>query len=309
MHLIRSYLRTRSLNQLKPNTIDGFDLDGVKAAFSQGEAIASKGTAEYIQLRKSQYNNQTLLIKRANIADVYKIGLVNEIKTTIFLQKYLKTTIRAPKLIMFSLDKIHMYIVYEFVNGKQFSTNNIRHVVEVYKHIIDQYHELGPQIKASDKNLLVTKGVIYIISTFPVVILLALRNVPNAYKQIARGAYYFITHMKAFRSATCCFTHRDLNLGNILIHRENITVLDYQYASLGIAEYEYASILRSALPNMPLFSALVSEIKGVYCKNENAHIRLRMLCIYYAMMGLIDKNHTEQRTKDFMYLLDISPNL
>ncbi len=78
---------------------------------------------------------------------------------------------------------------------------------------------------------------------------------------------FFQTICELLAAEPRIFAHRDYHARNLLIHRDDLVMIDFQDARMGPAQYDLASLLRDSYVSIP--SALVDELIDRYRQDAN----------------------------------------
>lgn len=166
---------------------------------------------------------------------------------------------------------------------------------------IDYIHYIG-NISKNNFKIPIRSPFFYLL-TFPLLFVKSAINYPQNLTLYIRFLFrFYVLSVNLFRSKTV-FNHRDLNLKNFILANNDVYIIDFQLSAFTVGEFEYASVVRSIVRNKNLTERFVKLLKSKYLTSRQSLNALKACMIYYAMMGMIDKRFSNQRTEDFIKTL------
>lgn len=91
-------------------------------------------------------------------------------------------------------------------------------------------------------------------------------KIPEDDRKAIRDIFYSISEKLAKEQRV--FTHRDFHSRNLMIHNDNISVLDFQDALMGPCQYDLASLLRDSYIALP--EEMIDELIEYYISKKKA---------------------------------------
>lgn len=108
-----------------------------------------------------------------------------------------------------------------------------------------------------DRNLMIERESLYFLNSFwyDYVEGYQVKGIQNEFNEIAR---------RAETNSDQVFLHRDFQSRNILVHRGEIKIIDFQGGRIGPPGYDLASLLLDPYADLPL--AMQEELQGIYVR-------------------------------------------
>jgi thiamine kinase-like enzyme len=164
-------------------------------------------------------------------------------------------------------------------------------------------------VKVRKNNKISNRTASYYLVSFTYLFVKALINYPHNIFLYTKSLIKFLVYSKDLFTRKLVFNHRDLNLGNFILNKDGVYIIDFQLAAVTVPEFEYASIVRSIIRDEKLTTSFIGHLKKDCIKSDSSLNSFKACLVYYGMMGLIDKRFPVKRTEDFISTLKIVDNI
>lgn len=254
----------------------------------------------------AMYKNKLVFVKQLSTSDNI---LKNEINNYKFLNTVSSKEVYIPKLLYHESSKNKSFMALEYVNGVDITKLSYDKKIRIFVKVIDFLQSIDINNKLTRKFSIISRKPIFYLITMPYITLRALINFPKSGIVITKSFLLFFLKASSLFKSKLVFSHRDIDIDNIIMSKEKICLLDFQYSVITCSEFDYASILRSIINDDKFVNVFIQDAVIKSLETRHSRESFKVLSIYYAMLGLIDLKFPKQRSLDFIKMLNYIDNL
>lgn len=274
---------------------------GIPHEFTWIHSSKSPSYPDHLTLGTATYQGKTIFVKSwVNPPR----SAFNEIHAYRSISKVLTGKVRLPKLIFVDHVGQTLHVGLEYIEGKTLSSFNEIRQLSVYKQVLSALEK----IDVTHDGAIQRPGS-YILATFPYIFLKAAKLRPKFTILFLTSAFHFTMNAMNLLRGKLRVAHRDLGTDNILITKNHIYLIDWQYLAFTLPVYELVGAWRSLSRDRHLGASFLKFVRTTYQKDAQARKQFKSLSIYYTLLGLTDPHYHPTRVNDFIYILKTANRL
>jgi hypothetical protein len=160
------------------------------------------------------------------------------------ISKRKKLNINFPKLISFSHQKHSYTLTREYVEGNTLTQFSAKYKLRILMSCLMELKKISAILLPSEKKQLIQKNPVQMILEMPIYTIIALIKNPREIFNILYLYFKYMTYqtVPGLIHPEYKLCYRDLHSGNIIIHQNNITLIDSEICVMGEAETDLAII-------------------------------------------------------------------
>ena len=242
------------------------------------------------------------LVKKNPI--VKKTYLLNERNALRFLQGHTgDTNISVPRVVSFRQTDKHDILLTTRITAQLARSLSSRKLAQSMLLAIRSLHMTKLTAADSKEFNLSKRGAIFYAAAFPYLFIKTSLNHPRYMRMFIKAFWVFYRLLPAVFRSRMVLSHRDVTPDNILASEKQYYLIDFQYAAITSEAFDYASSYRSIIGNKSVSRAFKKEMLRQLGNIPGFNDAFVCLSIYYAFMGLIDRNFPKKRTIEFLQVL------
>lgn len=264
-----------------------------------------KGQDTIVALYKDKSGNKAVAkIWFGNYKNYSYYSLKNEYLAYVSLHKIISRTkniipgkfanVKIPDLLLYQESHNSLSILVEWVEGEVASNLSDKNLLVTYALVSSYLDFLTKHAKASELESISQRSGLHYLFLYPMTLVIALIKHPEYAADLLRGLVKVVTKIPRFlKSSKLSLVHRDLNFENILVNKDTIYLIDFQFLALTYKASEFVNTLRYCWDKNRLI-AEVNELMIVdYIDDYSARNLFQPLSIIHATHGLIGSNFSK----------------
>jgi hypothetical protein len=197
----------------------------------------------------------------------------------------------------------------EFINGDNIAKLSYSEKNKVFVRVIDFLQSINVNDELTKKFSITRRKPIFYLITMPYITLRSIINFPRLSILIIRSFLYFCLKFQSIFKSKLVFSHRDIDVDNMIISKNKIYLLDFQYSAITCAEFDYVSVLRSIIGDDKFVNVFMKSVVDKRLDSKESKESFKVLSIYYALLGLIDLKFPKSRSLEFAKMLKYVLNI
>ena len=161
-------------------------------------------------------------------------------------------TIRVPQPIEWIETESYAAAVFETIDGKPLSQFSLDIQAQHYKKILSELRTVSFRLKPLEKVQFIQRENIFYYLSILYFISVAILKSPYLIRNILSVGVTSIVHLIKIKKDVLVLNHRDLSIENILLHNDNIYLLDTEHMALTYEGYDYSMALLYSNLQLPL---------------------------------------------------------
>lgn len=267
-----------------------------------------------------EYKTQKVIVKtyQGRSKGMDYLTLQNEIELSKLLNKVLKRVeknlplelqnIKIPKILSIKKSKNSVFIISEFIDSVSLKTMKTRDQTKLYFRVIKFLRFLGDNMTEKEKAQVSRRDAATIIKLYPFMVIKSVLTHPSAATKLLKGISVFIKLSKLIHKLPIVLSHKDLHLGNILISKKNIYIIDLEFTIFAPEIFDEFTTLRHEWGNSSLKNALLTQVQKHYRNYDDLSSLLRVVALNVATHSLTANNFPKSLKENYFNLLKYSLN-
>lgn len=276
-----------SLKEIFDSSLYSYDI-AIYTDKEGNESIAkayfgNKKTLKYSEL-SNEYNTYKIL---------WNIIEKNEIEK---LYPYVKI----PRILSFKEDKETLLVLLEKIPGQELRKQDAKNYPTVLLKVEAYLQQLYALSTDHEKNELPQRNMQFFTLASPVLIILAFVKNPEMFNQIAYAAMGILkNYISLVKNKEKTFTHRDLNVSNVICNKKDIGIIDFQLLAVSYKSHDFANMYYSMWNNKDkekFEDFLIQKIRD----KENGKANIFMLFYAFLFDLALGTNKSSEEATDFL---------
>ena len=202
--------------------------------------------------------------------------------------------IKIPKLVKVFEDDKRLIMLLELVGGTPLHKFGPDKAINIYDELFEYFKFIGSMF---DKKKLGQRTNKYFLLTYPILALKSFIKYPYARGLVVRSTIVFFSAVPTLlRHQKLSFVHRDLNQLNILLDKETIWLIDFEYAVLTNPLIEVIHVVMRSWHREDFRDKFINSwVEENLTKNFEALQTYKSLALYSAMLDLAVGDKVQSR--------------
>lgn len=194
-------------------------------------------------------------------------GAVHDINYYLLLNEYIVSrilnsknsilkdlNIRVPKVVDLEEGSTTLSVIFEYVNGTRLDLLSRNKQSQVLSKVLRSLNTIYERLSENEKKLFMKKKNRSYLTALPEIAVLAIIFNPKYIFTIVKGVFESIRNYSVFSNYGYSLAHRDLNLTNIIVNRNEIYLVDLERMAITSKYYDIGHLdLIKELENIPKY--------------------------------------------------------
>ncbi|MCH7951797.1 aminoglycoside phosphotransferase family protein [Patescibacteria group bacterium] len=202
-----------------------------------------------------------------------------------------------------------LLLLTEFVEGESADTLDSKQGLKVYLKAVDFLRYLGEKLSQEERERVSRRNAIDLALLYPFILFKAIITHPRTAKSLIRGVPIFLRSLAILsRKDQTGLGHRDLHLGNIIISKNRIAIIDLQLCVFSYLLYDYVVTMRIHWTEKGFCALLLTEINRRYGRGKDLNTMIKGLMVNSATHSLTGNSASKATVDSFIDYLDFAVN-